>query len=157
MQIAKHKVVTIDYTLTNDAGAVIDTSKGAEPLAYIHGVGSLIPGLESALEGRSPGESLQVKVAPEDGYGQRDDALTQVVTREMFEGEALEVGMRFRARTDEGEHIFTVMEVQDETVTIDGNHPLAGMPLNFDVSIVDVRDATAEELDHGHVHGPHGH
>jgi FKBP-type peptidyl-prolyl cis-trans isomerase SlyD len=157
MQVAKHKVVTIDYTLTDDEGTVIDTSRGAEPLAYLHGTGSLIPGLESVLEGKASGESFKVSVAPEEGYGLRDERLKQVVSRDMFEGQEVEMGMRFRAQFGGAEHVFTVVGVQDDVVTVDGNHPLAGVPLNFDVTVVTVREATAEELSHGHVHGPHGH
>lgn len=157
MHIAKHKVVTIDYTLTDDAGTVIDSSQGGDPLAYIHGIGSLIPGLESALEGQAAGAALQVRVAPEQGYGMRDERLRQEVTRDMFEGHTVEVGMRFRAQFGGAEHIFTVMSVERESVTVDGNHPLAGVPLNFAVTVKDVRDATEEELSHGHVHDGHAH
>jgi FKBP-type peptidyl-prolyl cis-trans isomerase SlyD len=157
MQIAKHRVVTIDYTLTDDAGTVIDSSRGSEPLAYVHGIGSLISGLESALEGQTAGASLKVRVAPEQGYGTRDERLVQSVPREAFEGDELEVGMRFRAHTPDGEMVFTVVDVLGESVTVDGNHPLAGVPLNFAVKVVAVRDATAEEMSHGHVHGDHGH
>lgn len=157
MKIAKHTVVTIDYTLTDDAGTVIDSSRGQAPLAYLHGLGNLIPGLESALEGQMAGASLQVRVEPEQGYGVRDQRLVQAVPREAFEGDELEAGMRFRARTADGEMVFTVVEVGREEVTVDGNHPLAGVPLNFDVKVVGVRAATAEELDHGHVHDGHTH
>ncbi len=157
MKIAKHTVVTIDYTLTDDAGTVIDSSRGQAPLAYLHGLGNLIPGLESALEGQTAGASLQVRVEPEQGYGVRDQRLVQAVPREAFEGDELEAGMRFRARTADGEMVFMVVEVGREEVTVDGNHPLAGVPLNFDVKVVGVRAATAEELDHGHVHDGHTH
>lgn len=158
MQIEKHKVVTIEYTLTDNEGEVIDTSEGGEPLAYIQGVGSLIQGIESALEGRATGDELQVTVPPEKGYGERDDALVDTVAREAFaEVEDLEVGMRFRAQTDDGERIVVVADIEGDEVTVDGNHPLAGMELNFDLKVVDVRDATEEELEHGHVHGPGGH
>ena len=157
MKIAKHTVVTIDYTLTDDAGTVIASSRGQAPLAYLHGLGNLIPGLESALEGQTAGASLQVRVEPEQGYGVRDQRLVQAVPREAFEGDELEAGMRFRARTADGEMVFMVVEVGREEVTVDGNHPLAGVPLNFDVKVVGVRAATAEELDHGHVHDGHTH
>lgn len=157
MLIAKNTVVTIDYTLTDDAGTVIDSSSGQAPLAYLHGVGNLIPGLESALEGQAAGAALQVRVEPEHGYGVRDERLVQAVPREAFEGGEIEVGMRFRARTDDGEMVFTVMEVGRDKVTVDGNHPLAGVPLNFAVTVVGVRDATTEELSHGHVHDGHTH
>lgn len=157
MQISKHKVVSIDYTLTGDDGAVIDTSDGREPLAFIQGAGNIIPGLESALEGRGKGDELQVKIAPDQGYGERVDSLRQEVPKDRFEADSVEVGMQFHAHTDSGPLLVTVVDVDDENVTVDGNHPLAGVNLNFDVTVVDVRDATAEELDHGHVHGPGGH
>ncbi|MBL8057998.1 MAG: peptidylprolyl isomerase, partial [Anaerolineales bacterium] len=144
-------------TLTDDAGTVIDSSNGQAPLAYLHGVGNLIPGLENALEGQAAGAALQVRVEPEHGYGVRDERLVQAVPREAFEGGEIEVGMRFRARTDDGEMVFTVVEVGRDKVTVDGNHPLAGVPLNFAVTVVGVRDATAEELSHGHVHDGHTH
>lgn len=158
MQVAQHKVVTIDYTLTDDQGAVIDSSKGGDPLAYIHGMNNIIPGLENALLGKQAGDSLQVKIAPKEGYGERDDAMQQEVPREMFEnGQDIQVGMQFHASDGERMHVVTVVGVSDSHITVDGNHPLAGQNLNFDVTVVEVRDASAEELDHGHVHGPGGH
>lgn len=158
MQVAKHKVVTIDYTLTDDQGAVIDSSQGGEPLAYIHGMNNIIPGLENALTGKQAGDSLKVSVPPGEGYGERNDAMTQEVPREMFDGaEEIQVGMQFHASDGERVHVVTVVGVSDTHITVDGNHPLAGQTLNFDVTIVDVRDATQEEMEHGHVHGPGGH
>lgn len=158
MQIAKHMVVSIDYTLTDNAGNVLDTSEGQGPLSYIQGIGSLIPGLEKALEGKAAGESLAVSVPPEEGYGERDDAMLQAVPRDRFETDAaIEVGMRFQAMSEAGPQVVTVVGVDDENVTIDANHPLAGETLNFAVTVVEVREATPEELDHGHVHGPDGH
>lgn len=158
MHVAKHKVVTIDYTLTDAQGEVIDSSKGGEPLAYIHGMNNIIPGLENALDGKRPGDSLKVSVPPGEGYGDRNDAMQQEVPREMFDGtETIEVGMQFHASDGEHMHVVTVVGLTDTHITVDGNHPLAGETLNFDVTVVDVRDATAEELDHGHVHGPGGH
>ena len=145
MKIAKNKVVVMEYTLTGSDGTVLDTSDGQEPLAYIQGIGSIIPGLEVALEGKPAGYQREVTVQPENAYGVRDDSLTQTISREQFEGvDDLEVGMQFEAK-------------DDEAVTVDGNHPLAGEILNFNVNVVDVRDATPEELEHGHVHGPGGH
>lgn len=157
MEISKHKVVTMDYTLTDQQGNTIDTSQGREPLAYIHGVGGIIPGLEAALEGRKPGEQLQVTIAPEDGYGDRDESLLQVVPRDRFDVDDVTVGMQFHAQAENGVSVVTVVAVSDEDVTVDANHPLAGVTLNFDVEVKEVREATEEELAHGHVHGPGGH
>lgn len=158
MQISADKVVSIDYTLTDNNGAVIDSSEGHGPLAYLQGHGNIIPGLESALEGKTEGDALQVSVAPADGYGERDDALTQQVPRQMFENaDDIQVGMQFQTSSEQGMHIVTVTAVDTENVTVDANHPLAGQTLNFDVKVVEVRDATAEEVEHGHVHGPEGH
>ena len=158
MQITADMVVSIDYTLTDDQGTVIDSSEGRGPLAYLHGKNNIIPGLENALEGKSKGDSLQVKVSPEEGYGERSDELSQEIPKQMFEGnDEIQVGMQFQTMTDSGPQVVTVTKVEEETVTVDGNHPLAGENLNFDVTIVDIREASAEELDHGHVHGPEGH
>lgn len=158
MQVAKDKVVSIDYTLTDDEGSVLDTSKGRAPLAYLHGAGNIIPGLEKALEGKQAGEQVNVRVAPAEAYGERDEALSQDVPMDMFQGvDNVEPGMRFQAQTSAGVQVVTVTKVENGTVTVDGNHPLAGKPLNFDVNVVDVREATEEELTHGHVHGPEGH
>lgn len=157
MQIAKQKVVTIDYTLTDDQGNVIDKSEGGQ-FAYLHGAQNIIPGLEQALEGKSAGDAVQVKVSPEEGYGQRDDALQQQVPREMFGEHDPQVGMQFHAQTPDGQMItVTVVGAEGDQVTVDANHPLAGVNLNFDVEILEVRDATEEEVSHGHVHGPGGH
>jgi FKBP-type peptidyl-prolyl cis-trans isomerase SlyD len=158
MQIAKDKVVSFDYTLTDQTGEVIDSSDGSEPLAYVHGAGSIIPGLESALEGKNPGDKFQVSIAPERAYGERDDDLLQVYPREVLKGvDDIEVGMQFQAQTDQGMQVFTVVAVEGDDITLDGNHPLAGVTLNFDVTVVDVREATSEELAHGHVHDAHSH
>lgn len=158
MQIANDKVVTIHYTLTNAAGEVLDSSEGAEPLAYLHGHGNIIPGLENALAGKTAGEKMDVSVAPAEGYGERVAELIQEVSRDLFDTEDdIKPGMQFHAQSDQGPRVVTVVEVTDTVVTIDGNHPLAGETLKFDVEITEVRDATAEELEHGHVHGPGGH
>ncbi len=157
MQVADNTVVSIDYVLTGTDGKVIDSNEGSGPLAYIHGQSQIVRGLEDALTGRSVGDKFHVTVEPAQAYGVRDTALVQVVSREMFESaNALEVGMRFRATLDDGDHIFTIVGLDDKQVTIDGNHPLAGSTLSFDVTVVDVRAATPEELDHGHVHGAGG-
>ncbi len=159
MQIATNKVVSIDYTLTNDQGQVLDSSSGREPLAYLQGHHNIISGLESALEGKSAGDTVKVTIPPADAYGERDDSLSQAVPRKMFENaEDVKVGMQFQTMSEQGAaQIVTVTGVDPEHVTVDANHPLAGETLTFDVTVVDVRDATDEELDHGHVHGPGGH
>jgi len=158
MQISKHKAVAIEYTLTNDAGEVLDSSEGQDPLTYLHGVGNLIPGLEEALEGKTSGAELKVTITPDKAYGERIDQLVQKVPRDRFEdSDSLQIGMHFHASHDQGETMVTITELTDEEVTVDGNHPLAGQTLHFDVKVADVRDATEEEIDHGHVHGPGGH
>lgn len=158
MQIESRKVVTLHYTLTDDQGTVIDQSEDGS-FVYMHGVNNIIPGLENALTGKKAGDELSVSVAPEDGYGERSDAMLQEVPKTMFEDQSqIVVGMQFHAQGPNGETlIVTVTEVGDENVTVDGNHPLAGAQLNFDVKVIDVRDATEEEADHGHAHGPEGH
>lgn len=155
--ITKGKVASIDYTLTNDSGEVLDTSKGGEPLTYLHG-GSLIRGMEQALEGKQKGESLKIVIAPADGYGEKNPEMVQVVPRKSF-GDAADIkpGMKFKANTPQGPCVVTVVDANEENVTVDANHELAGVTLHFDVTVTDVRDATAEELAHGHVHGPGGH
>jgi FKBP-type peptidyl-prolyl cis-trans isomerase SlyD len=158
MQIAKNKVVGIDYKLTDGTGKMIDSSTDHGPLYYIQGTGSLIPGLESALEGKKSGDSLKVKIAAIEGYGERNDSLCQTVPRAQFEtAEGLEIGMQFEVETEQGELVVTVTKIDGDSVTVDGNHPLAGMDLHFDVTVKEVREATAEEMAHGHVHGEHGH
>jgi FKBP-type peptidyl-prolyl cis-trans isomerase SlyD len=157
MRIAKNSVVSIEYTLTDAEGAVLDSSKGQLPLTYIHGNGNIVVGLEEALEGKEKGASLKVSVPPAKGYGERDTSLSQIVPREMFDIEELEPGMRFHAEGEHGTHVVTVTAVDNDSVTVDANHPLAGQTLNFKVTVMDVRAATEQELAHGHVHGPHGH
>jgi FKBP-type peptidyl-prolyl cis-trans isomerase SlyD len=158
MLITANKVVTIDYTLTDARGQVIDSSNGRDPLAYLHGNQNIIPGLENALEGKKKGDSLNVSVAPAEGYGEREEGLIQSVPRNLFENsEELEVGMQFQSMSEEGVRLVTVVDVANDMVTVDANHPLAGETLNFAVTVMDVRDASEEELHHGHVHGPHGH
>lgn len=135
--------------------AASSTRPRARPLAYLHGAGNIIPGLEKALEGKQVGEQITVRVPAAEAYGERDDALAQVVPLEMFQGvERVEPGMRFQAQTSAGVQVVTVSKVEGDSVTVDGNHPLAGKPLNFAVNVIDVRDATEDELAHGHVHGP---
>ncbi len=158
MQIAKNVAVQIHYTLKNDAGEVLDSSEGAEPLAYLQGHGNLIPGLEKALEGKRAGDILNVSISPEDGYGVRDESLIQDVPRSAFQGvPSIETGMQFQAESNHGPRSVTVTKVTADIITVDGNHPLADQTLHFDVKIIDVRAASKEELSHGHVHGPGGH
>ncbi len=158
MQIAANSVVYMHYTLTNDEGKVLDSSSGGEPLVYLHGGGNIIKGLEKALEGKQAGDKLNVKVPPEEGYGVRDESAIQKVPRRAFQGvRDLKPGMRFTAQGNHGPVEVTVISIQGDMVTIDGNHALAGVALNFEVEITKVREATAEELLHGHVHGAGGH
>ncbi|MBW6392355.1 MAG: peptidylprolyl isomerase [Halomonas sp.] len=158
MQIAQNSVVAFHYTLTNDAGEVLDSSEGRQPLTYLHGAGNIIPGLEKQLEGREAGDKLNVTVSPEEGYGEVQPQLVQEVPRDAFQGvESVEPGMQFQAQTQGGPLMVTVTSVEGDTVTVDGNHPLAGQKLNFDVEISDVREASQEEIEHGHVHGEGGH
>jgi len=154
MQISKHKVVGIHYTLRDNAGQVLDSSEGRDPLYYLHGEGNLIPGMENGLEGHQTGDEFQLTVAPEDGYGERDPELIQEVPRSAFGNNDVQVGMQFHANHGQ---VVTVTGVSGDQVTIDANHPLAGVELQFDVQVVEVRDATSEEVAHGHVHGPGGH
>jgi FKBP-type peptidyl-prolyl cis-trans isomerase SlyD len=158
MQIEKNKVVSIDYTLKNDDGKILDTSEGREPLNFIHGIGHLIPGLEEALEGKIKDDKLNVSIPPEKGYGLRSEEMIHTVDKSNFEKDAqIEVGMQFQAQMEQGVQLLTVVKVEDDKVTLDGNHPLADQTLHFDVDVKEVREATAEELEHGHVHGPGGH
>ncbi|WP_455200279.1 FKBP-type peptidyl-prolyl cis-trans isomerase [Kaarinaea lacus] len=158
MKIEANKVVSIDYTLKDDDGNIVDTSSGAEPLVYLHGASNIIPGLETELAGKAVGEELSVRVAPEQAYGVRDDSKKQAVPKTMFGEEEIKVGAQYHAAGPDGQHLtVTVVDVSDEEVTVDANHPLAGYHLNFDVKVVDIREATQEEIDHGHVHGPGGH
>jgi FKBP-type peptidyl-prolyl cis-trans isomerase SlyD len=158
MQVADSRVVMIHYTLTNEQGEVLDSSRDAEPMAYLHGSGNIIKGLEKALEGKAAGDKLQVKVAPEDGYGVRDERLVQKVPKRAFQGiRDIKPGMQFQAQGNNGPVQVRVINVAGDMVTVDGNHALAGETLNFDVEITEVRAATAEEMSHGHVHGAGGH
>ncbi|NJL32239.1 MAG: peptidylprolyl isomerase [Phycisphaerales bacterium] len=158
MQIAEKTVVSINYTLTDPKGEVLDTSKDRGPMTYLHGVGQIIPGLEKALMGKSAGEAMTVTIAAEEAYGARQEELVMTVPRERFQGvERMEVGMQFQAQGPQGRRVVTVVGFEGADVKVDANHPLAGMPLTFAVNVVEVRAATQEELDHGHVHGPEGH
>ena len=158
MKIAQDLVVTIHYTLTNNSGDLLDSSEDQDPLAYIHGHGNIISGLEDALTGREIGHKFEVKIAPKDGYGTRDNKLVREVSPGIFKDmDDPEEGMQFRAKTDNEMKVFTVTKITGDKITIDGNHPLADVELNFNVEIVCIRKASEEELAHGHVHGPDGH
>ncbi len=158
MSIAQDQVVSIHYTLRNDAGEVLDSSAAGEPLTYLHGHGNLIPGLERELAGKNTGDKLSVKIAPADAYGEYDKGLVQRVPRRALKGVPdVRVGMRLQAQTEHGPRAVTVTQLTGDLVTLDGNHPLAGQNLNFEVEVGAVRAASAEELEHGHVHGPDGH
>ncbi len=154
MQVADNMAVSIHYTLTNDEGEVLDSSVGDEALVYLQGGGNIISGLEKAMVGKVAGDKFNVRIAPEDAYGEIMDDMIQVISRDMFEGiDEIEVGMQFHADVSHGTGIVTVVGIEDDDITIDGNHPLAGLALTFDVEVVDVRAATEEELAHGHIHG----
>jgi FKBP-type peptidyl-prolyl cis-trans isomerase SlyD len=156
--IEENKVVSLNYTVKDDKDQVIDTSEGNDPLTYLHGANNIIPGLEKALVGKAAGEEFAVTVEPADGYGDYKEEMVQVVPRDAFEGvESVEPGMVFTAQTQGGPVQLMVTGVEGDDITVDPNHPLAGKVLHFSGSIIDVRDASAEELEHGHVHGPGGH
>jgi FKBP-type peptidyl-prolyl cis-trans isomerase SlyD len=158
VEITADRVVLIHYTLKDDGGEVLDSSAGGEPLAFIQGHGNLVPGLEKALEGKQDGYTAAVTLSPAEGYGTRDEALVQRVPKRSLQGAGeIRKGMQFQARTDDGMRLFTVTGVAGDMVTLDGNHPLADRTLHFDIEVVSVRDATSEELEHGHVHGAGGH
>lgn len=156
MQITKHKAVTVEYTLTNESGQVLDSSKDRAPLTYVQGTGGMINGFENALEGRQAGDKFSFDVAPADGYGERDKSLLFAVPKDRFqETPDLEVGMRFQVQTPNGAMIMAVDRIEQDSVVLDGNHPLAGNKLHFDVEVVGVRDATDEELTEAE-HASHG-
>lgn len=153
MQITNNAAVSFHYTLTDSSGEQLDSSRGEAPLNYLHGAGNIITGLEDALNGKSVGDTFSVTIPPEQAYGEIDPNMVQVVSLKMFEGMEVEVGMQFHADVSHGSGIITITEIQGDDVTIDGNHPLAGETLNFDVEVVEVRPATADEISHGHIHG----
>ncbi len=157
MEIIKNTVVTLDYTVRDPEGNVVDD--GANPLVYLHGgYDAIFPLLEEKLHGMKVGEKLNIKLQPDDAFGEYDESLVLVEDRELFPAD-IEVGMAFERVGDDGEDdmLFRITDIADKKVVVDGNHPLAGMALVFDVTVREVRQASAEELEHGHVHGPHGH
>jgi FKBP-type peptidyl-prolyl cis-trans isomerase SlyD len=160
MRIEPNTVVTIAYNLRDPEGELIDSSEGRAPLSFLFGQGRIIPGVEEALQDKTAGDALAFTVEPEKAYGLRDESLLQVVPRDVFASAGIadpEEGMRFEVTTEEGDRMITIVEVAEEDITVDGNHPLAGLPLEFEVTVLDVREATLEERTHGHVHGPDGH
>lgn len=157
-KITSNSVVTLDYTLTNDNGEILDKSENGQ-FVYLHGANNIIPGLEKALENKVIEDQFQVVIEPEEAYGNKDETKKQVVGRDMFEpGSPIEIGMQFHAQGPEGDMlVITITEINGDEITIDGNHPLAGERLHFDVQVKEIRPATDEEISHGHVHGPDGH
>ncbi|MBZ0207106.1 MAG: peptidylprolyl isomerase [Flavobacteriales bacterium] len=154
MNISKNSVVSFHYKLSNNEGEILDSSEGREAFTYLQGTQMIVPGLEAQMEGKGKGDKFKAVVAPELGYGEFNKDLLQQVPLDRFGEQKVEAGMQFQA----GEHsVVTVREVKDGQVLVDGNHPLAGVTLNFDVEVTDVREATKEELAHGHVHGEGGH
>jgi len=158
MTIARNKVVAMHYTVSDANGNELDSSAGGEPLVFLYGQGSLIPGLENALAGKNSGDKFNATIAAADAYGERYDELVQTVPKSMFDSMEVSVGMRFRASGQDGQQrSVIVLEVTDEEVVVDGNHPLSGLDLTFDVEVIAVRDASEDELAHGHAHGIDGH
>lgn len=158
MEITKHKVASIHYTLKDDSGTTIDSSEGREPLTYLHGAGGLIVGMEEALEGKKKGDQFEVNIPPEKGYGVYDEKKLIAVPRDKFPADTeIKPGMQFQAQGPNGTHVVRVSKVEGDNVMIDDNHQLAGKNLNFKVEVVEVREASKDEVTHGHVHGPGGH
>ena len=159
MQIGKKAAVAIDYKLTIDDGIVVDASEKGEPLWYLHGAGNIIPGLEKQLEGLSKGDSKKVVVSPEDGYGTYDKARIHQVPKSQFPaGQKYDVGDHIIATAPDGTEVPARISAMDgKTITLDFNHELAGKTLTFEITVHEVREATKDELKHGHVHGPGGH
>jgi FKBP-type peptidyl-prolyl cis-trans isomerase SlyD len=158
MIIADNTVALLAYTLTNPDGEVLDKSTRDEPFAYLHGTGGIIPGLERKLEGKAPDDRFTITIEPVDAYGDRDESLVSTVGKDLFDDSVeLEPGMTFIGESDQGSHSVVVTEVVDDTVTIDANPPLAGVQLTFEVQVLEVREASPEEIEHGHVHGAGGH
>lgn len=160
MQIAPNTVASLAYVLTNTQGETLDQADNQQPFVYMHGAHNIIPGLENALTGKQAGDTLEVTIPPEQAYGLKDDSLMQEVPRSMFAGveeEQIIPGAEFHAQTNAGMQTIVITAVNGDIITIDGNHPLAGQTLHFDVTVLDVRAATKDEISHGHAHGPGGH
>ncbi len=152
MKIAKEHVALFHYTLKNDDGEVMDSSEGEAPMAYLHGEMSIVEGLENAMEGKQAGDKFDVSIEAAEAYGEYDESLVQPIPREQFGDHPLEVGSQFHADTAIGPRVVTIVAIHDDQVVVDANHSLAGENLHFNVEVVGVREATKEELDHGHVH-----
>ena len=157
MKIEKDKVVSISYTLKDDDGSIIDSTDGGGPLLYIQGYQNIIPGLERELEGKAKGDTFNISIPAIDGYGEINPNLIQFLPKTRFpDAEELQIGMQFQADSPEGTMILTILEITDKEVKVDGNHPLAGKELHFEVEVLELRVASDEEIQHGHVHGPGG-
>jgi FKBP-type peptidyl-prolyl cis-trans isomerase SlyD len=158
MQIADQKAVAIHYTLRDEGGETLDTSRGRDPLNYLQGAGNIVAGLEKALAGKAAGDTVRVTLAPEEAYGQRDDKeIRNVPLRKLSADGKLGPGARVRVQAPGGFQLGVVQSLKGDYAMVDLNHPLAGMRLDFEVEVMAVRDATAEELTHGHVHAPGDH
>ena len=158
MKISANSVVSFHFTLKDTSGKVIESSVGSEPLVYLHGAKNIVPGLEDALTGRAAGDKFEVTLPPEKAYGHRSEKLVQTIPKDQFpDAGRLKVGIQFQINSPQGPMILTVIEVKEKDVVIDGNPELAGRTLVFNIEVNEVREATKEELEHGHVHGPDGH
>jgi FKBP-type peptidyl-prolyl cis-trans isomerase SlyD len=158
MQITKNRVVSIDYTLMDAQNQFVDSSSDLEPMVYLHGHENILPSLEKVLEGKTEGDTFTVTIKAADAYGERDKKLIIQVPLKNFDGAGtVKEGMQFEADTPDGSRLVTVTQVEGSTVTVDANHPLAGMDLTFDITVIAVRDASPEEISHGHPHHDHGH
>ena len=157
MKIADKKAVAIEFTLKDDAGELIETSVGKDPLWYMQGLGNLVPGLEKALEGKEVGETVDVKLPPADAYGELDDKEIRKIPLRKIKAPRIQVGGRYQVQGDDGPRVVVVKSVIGDYALVDGNHPLAGKTLHFICKVIEVRDATEDEQEHGHVHGPEGH
>lgn len=157
--ISEGKVVQLAYTLKSDDGEVLDEADSKDPFVYLHGADQIVPGLESALEGCKVGDKKVVKVEAAEGYGEEDPALVLTVKKTQFPKDVeLEEGMQFESELADGsEVVFTVEAIEGDSVSVNGNHPLAGVNLNFDVEVLAIREATSDEIEHGHAHGEDGH
>lgn len=157
MHVAANTVVKLKYTLKNEAGEVVDTTEGRSPFLYLHGTGAIVAGLEKALEGKAEGDSVEVRLTPEEGYGVRDESRVRNIPLRKIRDKRPQPGQRYPAEVDGRMQLVQVESVRGDYARIDANHPLAGMTLHFQVEVVGLREATPEEIAHGHVHGEGGH